>query len=214
MAHDLGPEKALIFRITHRDNVLWILDHGLHCGNSAVRDPNFIAIGNQDLIERRRSRAVPGSFGGTLCDYVPFYFTPHSPMLYNIKTGWGGITKRANEEIVIFVASLFDLRRRDIPFVFADRHAYLAAAQFYSNLDRLDQIQWTMLRERDFRNNPDDPSRKERYQAEALIYRHLPIDCLLGVVGFDDHTTRRIEQGVKVRHLDLRVVMKPGWYFQ
>lgn len=32
MSVNLNPEKALIFRIVHADNVPWILDHdGLHC---------------------------------------------------------------------------------------------------------------------------------------------------------------------------------------
>lgn len=31
MSNNLNPEKALIFRIVHRDNLPWILDHGLHC---------------------------------------------------------------------------------------------------------------------------------------------------------------------------------------
>jgi hypothetical protein len=28
---NLNAEKAFIFRIVHRDNVPWMLDHGLHC---------------------------------------------------------------------------------------------------------------------------------------------------------------------------------------
>jgi hypothetical protein len=28
---DLNPQKALIWRIVHRDNLPWILDNGLHC---------------------------------------------------------------------------------------------------------------------------------------------------------------------------------------
>lgn len=48
----LNPEKALIFRITHIDNVAWILDHGLHCRNSAEFDPSFRNIGSPDLIQR------------------------------------------------------------------------------------------------------------------------------------------------------------------
>jgi hypothetical protein len=91
MSKDLNPEKALIFRITHRDNLPWILANGLHCANSGVRDPTFVPIGNRDLINRRASRTLPAPFQGTLSDYVPFYFTPFSPMLLNIKTGWGGI---------------------------------------------------------------------------------------------------------------------------
>lgn len=30
---NLNPEKALVWRIAHRDNRPWVLDNGLHCGN-------------------------------------------------------------------------------------------------------------------------------------------------------------------------------------
>jgi ssDNA thymidine ADP-ribosyltransferase, DarT len=103
MYTDLNPGKALIFRITHVDNVPWILDNGLHCRSSAILDPNFINIGNLELIDKRQHRFVEIPPGGTLSDYIPFYFTPFSPMMLNIKTGWGGITKRLNQEIVILV---------------------------------------------------------------------------------------------------------------
>src|SRR3954466_10875814 len=101
---NLTPDKALIFRIVHRDNLPWILDNGLHCRNSDTFNPNYVNIGNVELIDRRNGHTVPCPPGGTLSDYVPFYFTPFSPMLLNITTGWGGITKRRNEEIVVLVS--------------------------------------------------------------------------------------------------------------
>src|SRR5262249_40870245 len=101
MSKDLNPKKALIFRITHRDNIPWILDNGLHCKSSKMTDPHYVEIGNPELISRRSHRAVPTPPDGMLSDYVPFYFTPFSPMLLNIKTGYGGIPKRRNDEIVI-----------------------------------------------------------------------------------------------------------------
>jgi len=112
VSKDLTPEKALIFRIVHRDNVPWILDHGLHCKNSSVLDPNYVEIGNPDLIGRRDGHRVKLPPSGTLSNYISFYFTPFSPMLFNIKTGWGGIRKRDNDEIVIMVSSLPIRRRR------------------------------------------------------------------------------------------------------
>lgn len=124
----LTPEKGLIFRITHIANVPWILDHGLHCRNSPERDPNYAEIGNPELIEKRRHRTVPVPPGGVLSDYIPFYFTPYSPMLYNIKTGHNGITRRPMGQIVIMVSALPKLAGQNIPFVFTDRHAYLQIA--------------------------------------------------------------------------------------
>ena len=38
-----------------------------------------------------------------LSDYVPFYFTHHSPMLYNIKTGYHGMRQTPMPEIVSFL---------------------------------------------------------------------------------------------------------------
>jgi hypothetical protein len=51
--------------------------------------PNYINIGNIDLIDKRGYRKVPIEPGGTLADYVPFYFTPFSVMMKNIHSGRG-----------------------------------------------------------------------------------------------------------------------------
>jgi hypothetical protein len=86
----LNPQEARIFRIVHRDNMRWILSNGLHCSSSPEKDAGYVGIGNADIILMRSTRAVPIPPGGVLSDYVPFYFTPFSPMAYNIKTGFGG----------------------------------------------------------------------------------------------------------------------------
>lgn len=64
----LNAERARIFRIIHRDNVPWILEHGLHAATSRVLDPNFKNIGNPDLIGKRAQRVVAVGPGGTLSD--------------------------------------------------------------------------------------------------------------------------------------------------
>lgn len=161
MSTKLNPKKALIFRIVHRDNLVWILDNGLHCRSSPQHDPNFVEIGNPDLIDRRGRKPVSCPPGGTLSDYVPFYFTPFSPMLLNIKTGYGGIRHRDNAEIAILVSSLPTLQAKAVPFVFTDRHAYLQAAEFFSDLSQLPRIDWTILQKRDFKGDPEDPGKKE-----------------------------------------------------
>jgi hypothetical protein len=124
----------------HRDNVAWALKNGLHCRNATHVDRTFVNIGNQDLINKRHMRQVPILPGGTLSDYVPFYFTPHSPMLLNISTGWGGIEKRSNDEIVIFVSSLPQLHKCGVKFIHTDRHANLLTAQFFAGTASIDQM--------------------------------------------------------------------------
>lgn len=50
MPLDLTPVRGLLFRITHAANLKWLLANRLHCANGAAADPNFVAIGNPDLI--------------------------------------------------------------------------------------------------------------------------------------------------------------------
>jgi hypothetical protein len=210
---NLNSEKALIWRIVHRDNLNWILDNGLHCANSEITAPHYEAIGNQDLISRRGSRVVPITPGGVLADYVPFYFTPFSPMMYNIYTGRGGVNQRANEDILILVSSLPKIQEKGIPFVFTDRHAYTQLAEFSSNISELGKLDWPLLQQRNFQRNPNDPVQIERYQAEALIYNHCPIDSLIGVVCYTDELKLSIEHEAAQRGLTLDVRKLPQWYF-
>ena len=210
---ELNQDRALIWRIIHRDNLPWVLDNGLHCGSSAVMAPNWVSIGNAELIGKRASHPVPLPPGGCLNDYVPFYFTPFSPMLRNIQTGWGGIQRRANDEIVILVSSLARVAEAGLTCLFTDMHAYYQWAKFYDSLDHLDKIDWPILQARDFKRDPDDPAKFERYQAEALVHQHMPVSVLIGVVCYTSALKQSIDQDVAARGLQLAVHARPNWYF-
>lgn len=213
MSKSLNPEKALIFRIVHRENVPWILDHGVHCGSSATRNPHYVTIGNAELISKRTSRAIPVHPHGTLDDYVPFYFTPYSPMLLNIKTGHNGITRRPNEDIVILVSSLHRLKSLKLPFVFSDRHAFLKTASFSADIADLDRIDWKILQERDFKRDINDLQKMDRYQAEALVFGHVPVDALVGAGCYNAVVGSWLETQIRNRDFKLPVHVKPTWYF-
>ena len=213
MSKDLNPERARIFRVTHTANLRWVLTNGLHCANSPVRDPAFVPIGNPDLIDKRTHRQLPPPHQGTLSDYVPFYFTPYSIMMFNIKTGYGGVTRVPNSDIVIFVSTLHHMASQKVPFLFTNQHAYPTLAKYFSDLSRLDEIDWATIKERDFKHDPDDPGRKERYQAEALIWKHVPLDAFLGVCCYSVQVQQAIEAEAAVRGSSLKVAVQPGWYF-
>lgn len=180
MAYEkLNAENAFIWRITHRKNMPWILQHGIFAGNSSVRSSCWLTIGNKELISRRARHEVPLSPGGTLNDYVPFYFTPFSPMMYNIHTGRGGVSQVANDDVVILVSKLAKIAQEGGRFLFTDRHAYTAMASYYDSLADLGAVDWSLLRARDFRRSEDDPERVERYQAEALVWNHVPVAAFM-----------------------------------
>lgn len=213
LSQKLNPGKALIFRITHRDNLPWLLSNGLYSASAPQQDPGFVPIGKGDLIAHRATRHIDIPPHGTLNDYVPFYFTPYSPMMLNIHTG-RGVAKRDNEEIVILVSSLRKLQTAGIPFVYSDRHAYLEAARFSSDLDMLaTRIPWSLLQNRDFKKDPDNPLKSESYQAEALVYQHLPASLLLGIICHNETVSESTTDLVTARGLTIAVHTKPGWYF-
>ena len=210
---ELTPEKALIFRVTHIDNVAWILERGLHCRASDTQDPNFVAIGNPDLIRKRTQRRVPIGKKDTLDCYIPFYFTPCSMMLYNLRTGWNDMTRRTPSELVFLVASLRSLQARGVPFVFTDRHAFMFLATFWTSLSDLGHLAWTQWQQRDFRRDTDDPERTERYQAEALVHRHLPVGHIDAIVCGDKSAAGRVGKMVRDRGVDTEVVCRRPWFF-
>jgi hypothetical protein len=205
----LNPEKALIFRIIHRENLGPILNDGCHC-RSTRQGKKYVQIGNEELIEKRVARAVPCGPKGVLSDYVSFYFTPYSPMLYNIKTGFNGVQQRPMRDIAILVSSLRHLQKLKVPFVFTDRHAYLRTAQFSTDLEDLDWIIWPALQARDFRK--DDADKFEKYQAEALVHRHVPLEALLGIVCYDDKAKEEVEAQARERGAKVSIVSQHKWF--
>ena len=213
MAHLFSIEKAWIFRITDVRNVSWVLRNGLHSQNSGRTDPDYVRIGNQDLIASRASRCVPIAPYGALADYIPFYFTPYSMMMYNITTGYRGIPKIANYKIAIMVASLHEIAKSGTAIVYTDRHAYLRTARFFSSMDHLDEIDWEILRNRDFRRDLDDPEKTSRYQSEALIFEQLAVEQLTGIVCHDESARQTLEEYRRSASVEIKIVVHPQWYF-
>lgn len=211
--HKLSPEKALIFRVTHIRNIPWALRHGLCASLHDEQDPDFVSIGLGELIQARRRRKIPIDPGGSLADYVPFYFTPYSPMLYNIVTG-RNVERRPRRELAVLVSSLRRAVELERPFVVSDRHAYLSNARFTNEISRLSEwVPWSLLRGRDFKREPENPEKTERYQAEALIYRHLPAHALDGVVVYNEEAEEWVARYADEAEVSPRIVVRPGWFF-
>jgi hypothetical protein len=208
----LTSDKARIFRICHIDNVSGILVNGMHCPSSKYFDPSYRNIGKLDLIANRATRVVPIPPGGSFNDYVPFYFTSRSPMLLNIKTGWD-VPAVPMEQIVVFVSSLHRLIDARIPFVYTDRHAYLATAQFSSDIAELDRLDWEILANSDFGRDPNYPAKKERYQAEAMVYRHVPIGVIDGIVCSSSGAQASVMRAVEQSGLSVPVAANSRYFF-
>ena len=207
----LSPEKGYIFRLTHVDNVASILQHGVRSKNAAAEGMQFTPIGLDDLIERRTARRVLVGPGGTLADYVPFYFTPCTPMAHNILTG-RGVRRRARTELVYLLSSLDAVQRSGQACLITDRHAKLDLARFAADRSLLATLPWDLWRTRDFKRDPDDLGKLERYQAEALVHQSLPVAALEAIITGDKPTQAHVEQLVTASGTSARTLNRSFWF--
>lgn len=212
-ANLLNPQTARLFRITHVDNIPWLLENGLHCRSSGVVDPQFVSIGMQELIKKRANHDVPIPPYGTLDDYVPFYFTPWSVMLLNIKTGRNGVAARLNDEIAIIGTRFATLAQHCEHVLFTNGHAYMAQTRYYDDPAHLDQVDWRILQNRDFRKDDQDIDKSRRYQAEALVYRFVPPTAIAAIVCHNKGRADEVQSVIDRLSLSIRTAVQPDWYF-
>jgi hypothetical protein len=135
-------------------------------------------------------------------------------MLYNIRTGYAGISQRRNEEIIVLVSSLPSLKANGVDYVFTDRHAYLKTACFFSDdADLETAVDFPLLQSRDFSRDPDHPEKFDRYQAEALAYRHVPVGALLGAGCYTSGVKDELEATCSDLGVNVKIVHRAEWYF-
>ncbi|HRE41369.1 MAG TPA: DUF4433 domain-containing protein [Ignavibacteria bacterium] len=202
-----------IFRMTHIDNLPFILNNGLCSLNSKIQDCNFILIGYQTLINDRKKTEVPINPGGTLSDYIPFYFWYKSPMLYVIYKGNDNeVYKTPQEKIVYIVSSIEKLLDLNTKFVFTDRHAHLKYANFYNSKENLNKLNWNYIKSNDW-SRIYGPEIRELKQAECLVYRQMPIEAFLGIAVMNEKMKIAAEKIINDSTVRLIVKIKPEFYF-
>ena len=71
------------FGILHKDNMPHVMKYGLVHNDSPFARDSFVPIGDMSVMDARSTKQLPD--GAFLSEYIPFYFGPRSPMLYNIQ---------------------------------------------------------------------------------------------------------------------------------
>jgi len=199
------PTIIRLYRIVHWQNVEYILKNGMYTRQSSHFDPNYVNIGDSELISQRHDYPIELSGCGNLGEYVPFYFAGHSPMLLNIKTGFRGITKRPQHEIVYIVCKLDDILKHCSEWVFTDGHAKNQITEFFNDLKDLDKVNWDMVMQQYWKPIEEDRDRQRRKQAEFLVRNHVPVDCIEGIAVRDVNRKQIIEQIVQRLNLSIPV---------
>lgn len=202
------------YHITHVENLSSLVECGvLYCDRLCTDDGRQpISIAYTSLKETRSRTIVRVAAGGTLADYVPFYFAPRSPMLYVIWQGGVEGYTGGQEPIVHLLFSLEHLAEPG-RFVITDGHAATPLSTQYDTLDALERIDWKIMRASYWADTDEDGDRKRRRQAEFLVHQQVPITALRGIVAIDDEVAARAKQAVAELPEPPNVVVHPAWYY-
>jgi hypothetical protein len=204
-----------IYHITHLDNLAGILaEQGLWSDvERARRSLNPRNIAYEHIKQRRLHRPVPVGPGGVVADYVPFYFCSRSPMLYAIHTQQIPNYPGGQAEILHLAALAESVAARPLPFVFSDGHAEMEISNFYTDLARLDQVDWGVVNNWSWRNTAADNDRKRRKQAEFLVQGFFPWD-LVAEIGVSDAAQKSQVEAV-IAHMFYKPIVnvRPKWYY-
>jgi len=202
-----------LYHMTHVGNLESILKEGrMYCDALAPRyNPRSIAYTNLKM--KRAARSVPISPGGSVADYVPFYFAPRSPMLYAIHTGHvrSGLSQA---EVVYLVTSVEVIALAGKRFVFTDRHPLSNFPRFSNDLSRITQfIDWNVMRSDYWHDCPQYPDRKSRRQAEFLVYREVEWGLIEQIGVYDTSYLKKVLQILQGAAHQPPVSVRREWYY-
>jgi len=207
--------NLMVFRIEHIGNLEYILQNGMFTRAHATVNLGHIFIGHTQLTANRHDWPVNpidhtglDSYG-TLGDYVPFYFGPRSPMLYVIKNGYQGVTKRDQREIVYLCCRFRTIAESEVRFAFTDGHAKNEFTAFYSKTENLDKLHWETIYSRFWNNREEELDRERRKQAEMLVNNHVPPDWIEAIVVYDAEMCSFAETLIKQTNHNAKVRVNP-----
>lgn len=208
--------KTLICRITHFDNLDGILRRkGIYAPKFQPNDGiGFKEIHHVGIQSQRAVTKVTCGPCGYIHDYVPFYFSPRSPMLYAIyKNNVDGYNE--GQKPVIYICSYAEtIEQQGGCFVFTDGHAIMAPlTHFYDDLKDLNKLHWDIIRGKYWFDNEKYPDRKRRRQAEFLVHKFFPLKCIVEIIVFDKDMEKLVNLKLNEHNIKLPVKTDRKWYY-
>lgn len=202
-------EDLFVFRFIHISNLEDDLNYGLFAKNYAKSQTDQRKlIANSEIIQRRDQTPVKCYPDTVVNDYVPFYFSVRTPMLYNIKTGWG-VPKISQQDIVYIVCQLNELATDSFQWCFTNGNATSKITRFYNALEHLNKIDWHSINSKDFSDNNSDGNldRKRKKHAEFLVKDHVPSSYIKALIVFNKSAKDQVDKCCKKINFVAKVVI-------
>lgn len=208
-----------VLHFTHIDNLPNIVsDERLLCDAAAGSGRLRAEVGDPQIKASRRGRSIPVGRGGYVCDYVPFYFAPRSPMMYRIacdhRDSVPGRYPDGDRPLAYLAVRVGAVVDAALDWVGTDGNAATATTEFTTDLDRLDaMVDWPLMTATRWNNVPDDPDRQRRRMAELLIYGQVPLSVVHQIGTYSEEYARNVRGLLGNHPLTERVVVREQWYY-
>lgn len=147
-------------------------------------------------------------------DYVPFYFSVRTPMLFNIKTGHG-VTSYQQKDIIYLCCRFKDLACNDFNWCYTNGNA-AAITKFFSNFDDINNnIDWHSVHTTDFRdeNADGDEDRIRKKHAEFLVREHVPAEYIKKIVVLNNEVKEDVEKILAELDSNIDILVNPDQKF-
>lgn len=211
-----NPNNIKIYHITHIENLSSILqENGLWSDAERVnRELSVSGIGDNKIKERRLTwplTAIPNTHIG---DYVPFYFTNRSPMLYRIKNNTVEGYNDGQAPIIYLVSSIASIYSQSLRYCFTDGNAASAITKSFTSLDMLNnEVDWNLINNWSWHKTEDDQDRRRRKQAEFLVHQFCPWSCIEAISVFNQDYQQRVAKILHAFGCKLSVSIEKKWYY-
>lgn len=214
----MPPVPTPVLRFTHVDNLETIIRRGgLHAPNHVPDDGLTYRFCHSAEVQSARAE-VPIHLGpgGTIHDYVPFYFGYLSPMMLNLKTGRVEGYSEGQDPLIYLVSSAQAIEDAGMKFVYSDGHGLATFTDWFEDLDKLDAVDWTVVNLRYWKDDINDMDRQRKKQAEFLVYKCCPWSLVQEIVVIDSTLQQRVESILAAFPKEQRKVVRTdqNWYYR
>jgi len=192
---EMTSNPTPVYRFLHIDNLDTLIRRGsLHAPNHVPADGLPYRFCHDPEVQGARSAVtITVGPGGSIHDYVPFYFGYLSPMMLKLKTGRVTGYNEGREPLIYLVSTVQAIADAGLSFVFSDGHGLAFITDWFDRLKRLDMVDWSMVYQQYWSDNLNDMDRQRRKQAEFLVYQACPWSFIQEVVVINTAMRERVE---------------------
>ena len=186
----------------------------MHAPNHIPADGLPLKLTHDPSVQHARAgQPVHVGVGGTIHDYVPFYFGLWSPMMLKLHTGQVDGYREGQRPLVYLASTAQAVVDAGSRFIFTDGQALAQLSEQFDDLRNLPAIDWKLVGSKYWHNRPDDGDRQRRKQAEFLIRNICPVTLIQGFAVINNERKQQAEKILSEFGLNIPVEISPGWYY-